>query len=606
MTVKGTNFLKEDFVPLSFYCTFALDNTIDLSVYVVLLERLGINGFKRYSDMKHLHVKIMLFLIFLLFPLLSCAKKINLDPMYKGLDNAIAHINYYVSIRQKRIKKLNGRLQKAQSLSERLLIHRDLAYEYIPFINDSAIFHLNQCVNLALAMGHRNQAEEYRSLISLQCSKTGMYQEAFNVLDSVRTEYLTRKGRGIYYWAYYNVYNELSYYAQLATFRALYAQKAKYFQNLMFQYILPYSDPYYQIKELNLMNAHQLKRSMALNTAWLGQVKKGSHRYALVALYRYLEYKAQKDTLQMMYWLTQSALSDVRNGVMDQGSMWEIANQMMVQGEVDWSYRYISFASSCAAKFGSRQRNWQISPLLTSVANNYKLLIERRTYQLFWLIVMISILAVLLLLSLFFVNRQRKRLSLAQSNLRDINGQLSTLNLELTKTNTKLSVLNQKLTDSSKVKEEYIGRFQSMCSEYIEKMDKFRKHVNRGLRNRQIPELLEETRSIEWKEEELKELYSNFDTSFFRLFPNFIEEFNALLRPESRIILADPSRLNTPLRIFALIRLGIEDSSKIAEFLNYSVNTIYNYRARVKNGAISDRENFERHVKEIGLPKQIG
>jgi DNA-binding CsgD family transcriptional regulator len=47
--------------------------------------------------------------------------------------------------------------------------------------------------------------------------------------------------------------------------------------------------------------------------------------------------------------------------------------------------------------------------------------------------------------------------------------------------------------------------------------------------------------------------------------------------------------------------LGIDDSSKIAEFLHYSVNTIYNYRARIKNGALNERENFEKHVKELGL-----
>jgi len=553
--------------------------------------------------MKRPCFNILLFLIFLLYPLMSCAKRIDLAPMYKSLDVAIGHMDRYVRIRQNRIKSLQNQLKMPIGDSSRFYVHSQLADEYIPFVNDSAISQLNQCVRLALCMGRKDLAGEYRCLISLQCSKTGMYQEAFNVLDSVRMEDLTRKGRCTYYWALYNVYNELSYYAQLAAFRKSYAGKAQYYQNLMFRNISPEGDPYYQIRELDLMNAHRWQQSMALNTVWLKRVRRGSHRYALVALYRYLEYKARRDTTKMMYWLTQSALSDVRNGVMDQGSMWEIANQMMVQGEVDRSYRYISFASSCAARFGSRQRNWQIAPLLSSVANNYKMLTERRTQQLFWLLAIISVLAFLLLSSLLFVNRQRKKLADAQKNLRDINGQLSGLNLRLTETNSQLSLLNQKLTDSSKVKEEYIGRFQSMCSEYIEKMDKFRKHVNRGLRNRRIAELLEETRSGEWKEEELKELYVNFDHSFLRLFPNFVSEFNALLRPESRIILTDSSRLNTPLRIFALIRLGIEDSSKIAEFLNYSVNTIYNYRARVKNGAADDREDFERHVKEIGLQK---
>ena len=61
----------------------------------------------------------------------------------------------------------------------------------------------------------------------------------------------------------------------------------------------------------------------------------------------------------------------------------------------------------------------------------------------------------------------------------------------------------------------------------------------------------------------------------------------------------EENRLTTDIRIFALIRLGIEDSSKIAEFLHYSVNTIYNYRARIKNGALHNREQFEEKVKSL-------
>ena len=92
-----------------------------------------------------------------------------------------------------------------------------------------------------------------------------------------------------------------------------------------------------------------------------------------------------------------------------------------------------------------------------------------------------------------------------------------------------------------------------------------------------------------------------FDNSFLNLFPNFIDDFNALLKPEAQIEPIDRNKMNTTIRIFALIRLGIDDSSKIAEFLHYSVNTIYNYRAQTKNGALGDRDLFEKSVKEIGM-----
>ena len=138
-----------------------------------------------------------------------------------------------------------------------------------------------------------------------------------------------------------------------------------------------------------------------------------------------------------------------------------------------------------------------------------------------------------------------------------------------------------------------------LCSLYIDKMDQFRKRVNKMVKNHEYQDLYNMTRSQEFKDKELEELYDSFDAAFLHLFPDFVEKFNALLIPEERITLQKGERMNTSLRIFALIRLGIEDSSKIAEFLHYSVNTIYNYRARIKNGAISERERFEENVKKI-------
>ena len=137
------------------------------------------------------------------------------------------------------------------------------------------------------------------------------------------------------------------------------------------------------------------------------------------------------------------------------------------------------------------------------------------------------------------------------------------------------------------------------CSIYIDKMDDMRRKISRLVKSHDYEQLAQLTRPTEFKEKELEEFYVIFDTAFLHLFPDFVEKFNELLKPEERIEVEEGMKMTTTLRIFALIRLGIEDSSKIAEFLHYSVNTIYNYRARVKNGAIGDREHFEDHVKAL-------
>ena len=165
--------------------------------------------------------------------------------------------------------------------------------------------------------------------------------------------------------------------------------------------------------------------------------------------------------------------------------------------------------------------------------------------------------------------------------------------------NGQLSTVNEQLSESNRVKEEYIGRFMSLCSQYIDKLDNYRKMVNKKMKNKELEDLFRLSKSTELKEKELEELFLNFDSVFLHLFPNFVNDFNALLQPDMRVQPKEDNRLTTEIRIFALIRLGIEDSSKIAEFLHYSVNTIYNYRARIKNGAIGNREQFERQIKTL-------
>jgi chromosome segregation ATPase len=217
------------------------------------------------------------------------------------------------------------------------------------------------------------------------------------------------------------------------------------------------------------------------------------------------------------------------------------------------------------------------------------------------------VLALLLLGLLFFLHRRNRQLdtarhalTVANDELSTVNGQLSKLNDELSMVNGQLSMVNNELSESNRVKEEYIGRFMSLCSQYIDKIDDYRKMVNKKMKNKELDELYRLSKSTELKEKEIEELLQNFDSVFLHLYPNFVEEFNALLQPEMRFQKRDDNRLVTEIRIFALIRLGIEDSSKIAEFLHYSVNTIYNYRARIKNGALDNRESFERRVKMLG------
>ena len=541
------------------------------------------------------------------------AQGTDLESRLLLIDETIAESPRYVAQREAKITAARHAFEQANGKQKYDESYR-LFELYRPFVSDSAIYFLRQCIDIANKLGDHNGSVRCRSQLAIRCSNIGLYDEALNILDSIRLVPEPAEGGsgldklvfGTYYEAYNNVYGELSYYTRLDDMRQLYQRKEQHYKQLMFEYLPATNESCFLRREQAAQAEGNLKEAMAINDEWMKTVEPGSHPYALVALYRYIEYKLQRDTTQMMYWLTESVLADIRNAAMDQGSMWELANELMLSGDVDRASRYISYTSDCANRYGSRQRNWQIAPLLTHIANEYKSQSERTTSQLWGTLIVISILALLLLGALFFVHRRNTQLHAARNDLKTSNDELASANRllatqkdELSQLNSQLSTLNSQLSESNRVKEEYIGRFMSLCAQYIDKLDNYRKMVNKKMKNKELDELFQISKSTELKEKELEELYENFDTVFLHLFPNFIDDFNALLQPEMQIHPKEENRLTTDIRIFALIRLGFEDSSKIAEFLHYSVNTIYNYRARIKNGALGNREQFENRVKTL-------
>jgi DNA-binding CsgD family transcriptional regulator len=228
---------------------------------------------------------------------------------------------------------------------------------------------------------------------------------------------------------------------------------------------------------------------------------------------------------------------------------------------------------------------------------------EEQRAQSHKLFTIISILAVALAIICMVVIYMYYRSVIARHEIASINKRINEYNDSLSEINLQLKETNNALGEANEVKEEYIGLFLAMCSNYIDKLKSYQRNIKRKLAAGKYNEILTEVSSTEYIDTELKSFYEMFDKAFLQLYPNFVEEFNELLKPDKRIILNKDERMNTELRIFALIRLGITESSRIAALLRYSANTIYNYRARVKNCALDSREEFEEKIKTIGARK---
>ena len=532
----------------------------------------------------------------------SFAQNKNIKDLYEQLDQAIEQSQYYINQKESRITKIKKQSRQGHTPQQLLTAYYKLYEEYKAYQSDSSIYYIHQAIDLAKRNNMKSDITKLRSLLALQYSTSGAFTEALHVLQSIDKKTLNNPNKKDYYMAFYHVYGELGFTninIDTDLSQEFYSKQDCY-RDTLFSILSPNSEDYLMRKEVLLTSQNKLKEALNINDIRLSKCKKGSHEYGIVAYYRHLIYRSLKDEDMVKYWLLQSAICDVKCAINDQASLWILAEILSKEKDVERSYKYINFSWNANKRFCTRIRSWQISPVLGTIDHNYQAELKKANHRLIFAIICVSLLVSALALLTFYVNKQKSYLSNARNELKKTNTQLEELNNKLSSTNGMLKASNDKLNESNGVKEEYIGQFLGACSHYIDKLDKMRLNVNKMVKNKQYNELYSMTKSSEVKEQELEELYANFDKVFLNLFPNFVEDLNGLLKEECQIHLSSPNKLSAIVRVFALIRLGIDDSTKIAEFLHYAVNTIYNYRAKLRNGALNDRNEFEKKVRELG------
>lgn len=532
----------------------------------------------------------------------SFAQNKNIKDLYEQLDQAIEQSQYYINQKESRITKIKKQSRQGHTPQQLLTAYYKLYEEYKAYQSDSSIYYIHQAIDLAKRNNMKSDITKLRSLLALQYSTSGAFTEALHVLQSIDKKTLNNSNKKDYYMAFYHVYGELGFTninIDTDLSQEFYSKQDCY-RDTLFSILSPNSEDYLMRKEVLLTSQNKLKEALNINDIRLSKCKKGSHEYGIVAYYRHLIYRSLKDEDMVKYWLLQSAICDVKCAINDQASLWILAEILSKEKDVERSYKYINFSWNANKRFCTRIRSWQISPVLGTIDHNYQAELKKANHRLIFAIICVSLLVSALALLTFYVNKQKSYLSNARNELKKTNTQLEEFNNKLSSTNGMLKASNDKLNESNGVKEEYIGQFLGACSHYIDKLDKMRLNVNKMVKNKQYNELYSMTKSSEVKEQELEELYANFDKVFLNLFPNFVEDLNGLLKEECQIHLSSPNKLSAIVRVFALIRLGIDDSTKIAEFLHYAVNTIYNYRAKLRNGALNDRNEFEKKVRELG------
>ena len=536
---------------------------------------------------------LLSFIVLICFPVFALD---STDTILTKLNFALKNKEHYVRLKEERI--LNFKKIKSDNLTQEqeYNYNKTLYTEYQKFNSDSAILYVKKNLKIAVQL----QNKELEDLANLQLvtlySSSGKYRESEAILKSINKKTLSAHLLPTYYISYREFFEHYAANSYNDEYRL---QIIKYRDSL-----LKVLDPKTLDYKINRIQQNIFLRKFG-NTqkqllALLKNTPEENPQYAMIT---YLLGKINEATnnleLRKKYYAL-SAASDLKNANKDNASLQELALVFYEIGDVDMAYKLTQSAIEDALYCNVQFRTLLMSEVYSIINTVYLEKEAKRKTELQLYLICISLLSVFLVAAVIYVYKQMKKVSKIRAELYETTQKLAKLNKEITETNEQLQETNSQLSESNHVKEEYIAHFFSLCSTYINKLENYRIILNKKATAKQFDEIYKMLKSTTLVDNELEELYKNFDIIFLNLYPTFVKDFNTLLIPEEQIVLKQGELLNTELRIFALIRLGITDSVKIAAFLRYSLSTIYNYRTRGRNKAAVSRNDFEEMVMKIG------
>lgn len=522
-------------------------------------------------------------IILLLFISISCSSKSQMpfDIELNRLDQTILRADEYVSIKEQKISTIENMLHsRGVSALQQYNIYGELFKEYEAFRFDNAKDALDHQIGIASAMGDNSLKADAIINKATLLTTAGYYHEAELTYKQIDTAKLKPCQKVNWYISRQKFLYDYNEYLSASHFEVPDLDKISYYRDQVLSMLPENSYFSRHIRVIQLIEKGLLEQAESLNSQLIASLDPSSREYAMQTYWQGLIVDLQGRIVDAIHWWTESAISDIKGAIKDNASLSTIAVKISDSYDIDRAFRYIRFSFDDAGFYNAKLRKVQIATAFPMIEKAYTISKTMHEKDRSKFLIIISSIALLLVCLCFLAISMYTKERNALKDVASKNSQLLHYTQSLEEARENLRRTNLDLAEANAAKEEYLGLFLSMCSGYLDKL-------RRGL-------------SREQYEAELKYFYNTFDTSFLQLYPGFVESFNSLLKPEHRISLKDGELLNTELRIFALIKLGISQSSHIASLLRYSVNTIYNYRAQIKNAALKDRENFEDVVKLIG------
>lgn len=533
--------------------------------------------------MKH----ILFFLTFILY-CISLFSKENIESderLLDELDQAICNKAQYHALRETKISTLKNKLNLSSTAAEKHILCRQLFHEYLHYQADSALYYVNLRQNILQQSDFSSTVYEIIINRAEVYGVIGMYNEALIELKKVNVAQIKKNlSLYIYYLQTYRAcYGWLTDYTVEAHTRNCYEHQVEQYRDSIESLYLLDAD-YVINKAEKMLHDGQPQKAIVLLKA-LQKDSISLKRQAYTNYYLSEAYEANKDTLNQIKYLAHTALLDIQMAEREYASLQKLALLMYQTGQINRAYRYLTCSMEDAVAANARLRFLevtQIYPIIDRAYNTMKAK-EKATFR--NMLISISLLTILLIFISFYLYYWMKKLSLMRKHLYTANQQL----LEA----------NKKLKETGKIKEVYITKYLDKCVNYLEKLEQYRRSLEKLAMASKTSELFKAIKSEEFLRDERKNFYQEFDKSFLDLFPNFVQDFNQLLQEDASIFPKKQEQLTTELRIFALIRLGVTDANHIAHFLGYSLATVYNYRSKIRNKAKGDKDTFEQAVMNL-------
>lgn len=518
-----------------------------------------------------------------------------LDELTRALDNKAA----YFKQRADRIATLTRQFDDHRADDAvRFTVGLRIYQEYKSFKYDSAFAYSQRLLRLATSLKSPEKIELSKLNLAFINVSSGMFKEAFDVLESINPTPLDSANRVELYFTKARAYSDLADFNSSTYYLPLYTAKAIAYSDTALRYCRPNSYTALSVQGFRYLKIKDIPASKRVYERILSLPDLTPHQVAVNASTAAYVAELSGESEEEFRLLIQAALADAESATTETLALFKLSDLCYRQGDLKNAYTFIKNAREDAAFYNARLRQIQIGGIFSVIEGQRVSIIERqrKTLGVYSLATTVLILLVIAFATVIF--RQLRRLQRAEATISAINEALQANNEHLSQLNQQLHDSNHKLNEANVIKDEYIGYYFNITSEYIDRVEDFKNALERSLVNKQYASTQRIVDGINIKKER-NDLFKGFDSVFLKLFPHFVADFNALLKPEDAIHLTEDQLLTAELRIFALIRLGIDDSERISKILGYTINTVYTYKARTKKKSSYPSDEFEGRVRAI-------